>query len=228
MKVARFPWANNTLSPSITFVISILTVLWDILWCWIVIDDDNDPAPEGVPRQGENTTGTGNWRREGVICPRKAGNLQNSFASFRHYSHDSILPMSLLQLFLVMFPEDYLEEVLIPDTNKGLSVSMDLQEYIQWVGCWLYMACWVGIESCWDWWSKTTPDMAKDAPFRINCIMSCNRFDYILGAFRFTNREVPYEDDFLQMRQLEKAWNQNMTQQFLPSWINVLDESMME
>ena len=30
------------------------------------------------------------------------------------------------------------------------------------------------------------------------------------------------------MRQLEEAWNQNMAQQFLPSWINVLDESVME
>ena len=51
----------------------------------ISIDDDNNPAPENVPRQGENTTRTGNWKREGVICPRKADNLQNSFASFRHY-----------------------------------------------------------------------------------------------------------------------------------------------
>ena len=92
----------------------------------IAIDDDNYPAPENVPRQGENTTCTGNWTREGIICPRKAGNLQNSFASIRNYSHDAILRMSLLQLFLVMFPEDYLEEVLIPETNKGLSVPMDL------------------------------------------------------------------------------------------------------
>ena len=85
----------------------------------ISIDDDNDPAPENVPRQGENTTRTGNWRREGIICSRKDGNLQNSFVSFRHYAHDAILRMSLLQLFLVMFPEDYLEEFLIPKTNKG-------------------------------------------------------------------------------------------------------------
>ena len=53
--------------------------------------------------------------------------------------------MSLLQLFLVMFPEIYLEEVLIPATNKGLSVPMDLKNYIQWVDSWLYMACWVEI-----------------------------------------------------------------------------------
>ena len=30
------------------------------------------------------------------------------------------------------------------------------------------------------------------------------------------------------MRQLEEAWNQNMAQHFLPSWINVLDDSVME
>ena len=54
--------------------------------------------------------------------------------------------------------------------------------------------------------------MDKGAPFRLNSIMSCNRFDYILSALRFTNREVPYEDGFLQMCQLEEAWNQNMAQ----------------
>ena len=179
----------------------------------IAIDDDNDPAPENVARQGETNTGTGNWKREGIIFPRKAGNLRNSFSSVRH-SHDAILRMSLLQLFLVMFPEDYLEEVLIPDTNKGLSVPMDIQEYIQWVGCWLYMAYWVGIESRRYWWSTTTPSMDKGDPFRLNCIMSRNQFDSIISSLHFTNREVPYEDGFLQMRQLEEAWNQNMAQQF--------------
>ena len=104
-----------------------------------------------------------------------------------------------------MSPEEYLEEVLIPETNKGLSVPTDLQDYIQWVGCWIYMACWVGIESFLDWWYTTTPSMAKSDPFRLNSIMSCNRFDSILSAIRFTNREVPYEDGFLQMRQWEEA-----------------------
>ena len=70
--------------------------------------------------------------------------------------------------------------------------------------------------------------MAKGAPFRLNRIMSRNQFDYILGALSFTNIEVPYEDGFLKMRQLEEAWNQNKAQQFLPSWINVLYESIME
>ena len=95
--------------------------------------------------------------------------------------------MSILQLFLIMSPEGYLEEVLIIDTNKGMSVPMDLQEYIQWVGYWLYMAYWVGIESRRDWWSTTTSSMAKCDPLRLNRIMSRNRFYSILGAIIFTN-----------------------------------------
>ena len=126
-----------------------------------------------------------------------------------------------------MSPEEYLGEFLIPGTNKGLSVPMDIQEFIKWVDFWLYMACWVGIESRREFWSTTIPSMDKGATFRLNCIMSRNRFDYVLSALRFTNREVPYKDGFFQMRQLEEAWNQNMDQQFLPSWINVLDDSMM-
>ena len=90
------------------------------------------------------------------------------------------------------------------------------------------MACWVGIESRQDWWSMSTPSMAKGAPFRINRIMSRNRFDSILSALRFTNREVLYEYGFLQMCQLEEAWNQNMAQQLLLSWINILDDFMMK
>ena len=134
--------------------------------------------------------------------PCKAGNLQNYFAYFRYYSHDAILRMSLLQLFFIMFLEDYIEEFLITDNNKGLSVPMDLQEFIKWVGCWLYMACRVVIWILWDWWSTTTPSMAKGAPFRLNHIMSRIRFDSILGALSFTNREVPHDDGFFQMCQL--------------------------
>ena len=37
-----------------------------------------------------------------------------------------------------------------------------------------------------------TPLIAKVAPFRLNHIMSRNRFDSILSALRFTNREEPY------------------------------------
>ena len=73
----------------------------DIYRQGISVDDDNNPEPDNVPRQVETTAGTGNWRREGIICPLESGNLQNYFAYFRHYSHDAVLRMSLLQFFLL-------------------------------------------------------------------------------------------------------------------------------
>ena len=67
----------------------------------IATNDDNDTAPENVPKQGDTTDGTGNWKRDSIICPQKAGNLQNHFASFRHYSHEVVLCISLLQFFIL-------------------------------------------------------------------------------------------------------------------------------
>ena len=84
----------------------------------ISIDDDNDTAPENVPRQGETNIGTVNLRREGIICPRKPGNLQSYFASFRHNSHVAILRLSMLQLLLIMFPGTILRKYLFPRPTR--------------------------------------------------------------------------------------------------------------
>ena len=131
----------------------------------IAIDDENNTATENVPRQGETTSGTGNRRREGIISPQKSGNLQNYLASFRHYLQDAVLSMALLKLFLIMFPEEYIGKVFIPEIKNRLSVPMDFQSFKKWVGFCLYISCWVGIESCWDWRSTMTPLMAKGALF---------------------------------------------------------------
>ena len=96
----------------------------------IATNDDNDTAPENVPKHSDTTDGTGNWKRDSIICPQKAGNLQNHFASFRHYSHEAVLSISMLQFFYIIFPEDYIEKVLIPDTNNRMSVPMYRQEFI--------------------------------------------------------------------------------------------------
>ena len=85
----------------------------------IAINDDNDPAPDNVPIQGETIDGTGNWMREGIICSRRAGNLQNNFASFRHYPHDAILCMSLLQFFLLCSQRIILSDSSFPRPKRG-------------------------------------------------------------------------------------------------------------
>ena len=34
-----------------------------------------------------------------------------------------------------------------------LKDPLDLGDFMRWVGCWFYMACWVGIPDRRDWWS---------------------------------------------------------------------------
>ena len=71
--------------------------------------------------------------------------------------------------------------------------------------------------------------MFHGAPFCLNSYISCNHFNSILAALRrYTNEAVDYVYPFLEMRMMEETWNKNMEEQFDPSWINVLDESMME
>ena len=57
--------------------------------------------------------------------------------------------------------------------------------------------------------------------------MSCNRFELILQAIKYTDHEPPvYQYRFHQVRQLIEEWNDNMTENFTPSWVNCLNESM--
>ena len=88
----------------------------------------------------------------------------------------------------------------VPATNKVLNDPFDLGEFIGWVGCWLYMTCWVGILERHYWWLVTPPVMHIGAPFRLNKYMSRHCFDEIIASLRYTNREVQYEDVFFHMR----------------------------
>ena len=75
------------------------------------------------------------------------------------YTREEFMKMKKLELFLVLFPVEYFSTVLISETNKELDQPMDLGEFIHWLGCWFYMACWVGIYSPRDWWSTSDPSI---------------------------------------------------------------------
>ena len=57
--------------------------------------------------------------------------------------------------------------------------------------------------------------------------MSQKQFDAILCAIFYTNHDKPtYRDKFWEVRQMVDEWNKNMAEQFTPSWVSCLDESM--
>ena len=58
--------------------------------------------------------------------------------------------------------------------------------------------------------------------------MSQNRFMAINSALRYTKKPAPTEfvDEFHDVRELINAFNEHYSDEYLPSWLNCLDESM--
>ena len=58
--------------------------------------------------------------------------------------------------------------------------------------------------------------------------MSRTRFGGILGYLRYkVQKDIEYYDGLFHMRKMEESWNLKMAEEFNPSWINLLDKSMM-
>ena len=57
--------------------------------------------------------------------------------------------------------------------------------------------------------------------------MSRNRFDAILSSLSFTNVAPPtFMDKFWEIQQMVEVWGTNMRDNFLPGYMNCLNESM--
>ena len=80
-----------------------------------------------------------------------------------------------------------------------------------------------------NWWPTAKPQISEGAPFRLNNYMPRASFEGILLSLNYTDRKyVEYNDGLFHICKKEESWNMNMAEDFDTSWINVLDESMME
>jgi hypothetical protein len=141
---------------------------------------------------------------------------------------DVIADMAELDLFRMCFPEEYIADVLIPETSKGLQRKMDLHEFYVFLGCIFCMSFFVGIDNRADWWSTSPIDIMSCAPFCLNAYMTRERFDEIMLALKYTNEEVPttFIDWFHEVRQMIDAFNEHYKSEYSPSWLSSIDESM--
>ena len=89
------------------------------------------------------------------------------------------------------------------------------------------MACFEGIKKKKMWWLEKTINMFEGAPFRLSEIMLGRRFQNIGAAIRSTNIELPaYLDRFHDVRQIIEGFNDHYEGEYVPSWLNCLDELM--
>jgi len=103
----------------------------------ITVDDDNEPLPENAtPAQNEAQLiyESGRWTTPRACCRRSDG-FAYPKGKFVNKRWDVIADMSELDLFRMCFPEEYIADVVIPETNKGLQRKMDLHEFYVFLGC---------------------------------------------------------------------------------------------
>ena len=76
---------------------------------------------------------------------------------------------------------------------------------------------------------KDTITSQKGAPVHLNYIISGRRLENITQFMSYKNFPIAYYDDpLLQQRQMGGGRNINMAENFGPSWVSVMDESMQE
>lgn len=189
----------------------------------VKVDDDNLPAPENDPHNTSYTRSHARnpWGHDGV-CFRKLVGGRDSGPSLVNVSSRP----SLVEFFEIFFPVLHINTVMLPLMNDVLQPSVTYGEFLRWLGLWFLMATIQGPARK-DFWSTAPIDPWSPAPFRLSEYMSRRRFDNILEALVLTNERRPtYKDRFWSIRQIVAAWKENMLQQFVPGWINCLDESM--
>jgi Transposase IS4 len=119
----------------------------------------------------------------------------------------------------------YIKKVLLPKTNETLKPVLTYGEFLRWIGLWLLMST---ADGCLrrEFWSIWEVDIFKVVPFGLNLFMDRNRFEDILPSIRYIDKASTQPDKFYEVSKLIKAWNDNMAENFQPSWISCLDESM--
>ena len=192
------------------------------------VDDDDEPAAENLLPANPNEVTYGQWGWNGIDA-RAAQNHYQMGAHMKGFATREICEFSILEWFLRFLPRQYVQDVLIPETNKSLEdtdMPLTFGEFLRWLGLWLLMSTVSGIPRE-DFWATSDISMFYGAPFRFNKIMSKRRFNAILSSLNYTNVPFPtFKDKFHEVRQVLDAFNERMTEIFSPAWVSCLDESM--
>ena len=191
-----------------------------------MVDDDNQPLPENIPTPAEEGQDApqffSTWEHSGDCYCCLAG-------GHKHKAHLSLytdMKPTIQRLFEMFFFKQYVEGIIIPQSNiclrKEKHHPVSYGEFLCWLGLWFLMATINGPDHP-NFGSMGEVDSFIGALLRLGSFMSRKRFEAILKALAITARQPP---SFWEVREIIEAWNANMTEQFTPSWVSCLDESM--
>ena len=109
-------------------------------------------------------------------------------------------------------------------TMKGKRLTYG--ELLCWIGLWTMMSTVAGTDRH-SFWSTCDIKILCGCFFTLSMYMSRTRFELILQHIKYAKLNPPtYKDRFWEVHEMLEEWNKNMATNFVPSWINCIDESM--
>ena len=200
----------------------------------VVVDDDNQPAPENVPIEGDEMNAGvqyKDWGYTGICYRRQLGSnkfeprLNTNCATREKQQH-----MNRGAWFLMLFPMRWLWYTIFEGViNSQLPDNLKIEywEVIRFIGIWFLLATVQGhpVDSFWD--KQPSDRRFKGAPFTVNDLMTKTRFQFIKKKLRYYSNPLPsFKDRFHAIRELQYEWNRHMKEVFVAGWLVCLDESM--
>ncbi len=197
------------------------------------VDDDNEPAPENVPRLGENSNHDNlnegqSWGFD-FIDQRAITGVVDQSPMFQGGWNPK--KKSMVDIFVKLLPWDFFLSTIIAHTSNALVLEkmspLTDGEFLRYIGLWFLMATVSGFSRTDYWSTENFDEKTNPRPFHFAPLMSKRRFDAITRELRFTSKNSPnFVDRIWEVREMIVEWNRNMVSVFIPSWILCLDESM--
>ena len=121
-----------------------------------------------------------------------------------------------LQLFEGMFPRDVLD-TMVDGVKQITGDSITYGELLHWIGLCENRS----------FWSTCDADIFHGCFFTLSNYMTRTWFENILNNLTYMNKKPPeFCDRCWEVCDMLDCWNKNMANNFVPSWINCINESM--
>ena len=207
------------------------------------MDNDNDPAPENIPANGDKQSINLDlyegqlWGWDGVNqCITMGGGDYDEPSFPNRWTPQG---KSYLNLFFYFFPMVWLKTVLLVKTNEAVLAGggymaanpVTFGELLRFLGICLLMSTSSGWsqDEFWNYINESAPrdQEANGCPYNFRAFMMQRRFKAISRNLSYTDANPPtFVDKFWEVRQMIKAWNAHMANVFLAGWVICLDKSM--
>ena len=160
------------------------------------VRNKNDPGEENIP--GNDSKMLWKTRQKNgsrmVSAFKRVKNCSRR-PQLRNVNEFNILAMTYSMMFILLFPMDFVQNVMLPKMNKDLEGQpITYGKFLCFLGLWFFVATCSGFSIM--FFSIIEIKFCAGAPYQLNCWILFNMFNQILDVLQYTNYKKPTFKDW--------------------------------